>query len=263
MPATVFIIDDNEEYCALLGGALAEEPDLRYLGAAHDGLTGWDTIVRKRPDLVILDIALPGLDGLAILSRLHQLSPRPRAVVVSACAQDPLIAQASALGADYYIVKPCELSLLVQRVHQTLAPARRAVERQRFGYLRRQVEAEVTAELTALGVPPHFKGYAYLREAITLAVLRPAFLGEVTRGLYPAVGRKHHAAPATVERSIRHAIEATWDRGDLKAIHRIFAYGVDREKGRPTNSAFIARLADRVTLRLKERTPGSTGNGIA
>lgn len=187
------------------------------------------------------------------MNRLHDLSPKPKAMVVSAHGHDPLIAQASALGADYYLVKPIEMSLLMQRVHQTLAPAG-AADRRHTLLRRRRAESEVAAELAALGVPPHFKGYAHLREAVTLAVAQPAFLNQLTRTLYPAVARRHRTTPATVERSIRHAIEATWDRGNLEAIHRVFAYGVDREKGRPTNSAFIARIADRVALRLKDRT---------
>lgn len=255
MAARVFLIDDNQEFCALLGDALAVEPDLEYIGAAHDGLSGWEGIVRARPDLVILDITLPGLDGLSILNRLHDLSPKPKAMVVSAQGHDPLIAQASALGADYYVVKPIEMSLLLQRVHQTLAPARAASDLHRTLLRHRRAESEVAAELAALGVPLHLKGYAYLREAVSLAVAQPALLNELTRALYPAVARRHRTTPATVERSIRHAIEATWDRGNLEAIHRVFAYGVDREKGRPTNSAFIARIADRVAMSLKERIP--------
>ena len=245
----IVIADDNVEFCEILREAIDSEEDMTCLACVHDGEAALSAIETLRPDLVILDHVMPNLDGLGVLEALRKLERRPRVLMLTAFGQEGLIQRASNLGADYYIMKPFDIPTLFERVRQIADPASVATAFQQERR-RQQIERHVAQQLSILGVPPHFKGYTYLKDAVTLVALDPDLLGAVTTKLYPAVARMRKSSPEKVERAIRHAIESTWVRGNLDSIERLFSYSIDANKGKPTNSSFIARLADHVRMEM-------------
>jgi len=200
--------------------------------------------------VLLLDLVLPGLDGMGVLQQLGERERRPVTIVLSAFYNERMVTRAAALGAYYYIPKPCDVSALLARIRQSVgeeqlpAPfsaADRAEET--------ELESAVTEIIHEIGVPAHIKGYQYLREAIILTIRDMEVINAVTKVLYPAVARKFGTTPSRVERAIRHAIEVAWDRGDIETLQRIFGYTVSNIKGKPTNSECIAMIADCLSLR--------------
>lgn len=246
----VVVADEDQGFCHVVAGHIAATPRLELVAAVHDGRRALEAVAEQHPDLLVLDLFLPSLDGLEVLQALQCLEERPRVVVLTAIAPESLIARAAALGADYYIMKPFHLPTLMQRFCQ-LADGQSSPRRLHSEQRRQQIEREVTHYIALLGVPPHYKGYAYLREAVTMVVEEPGFLAMVTKALYPSVAERFSTSPHKVERAIRSAIEATWTRGNLACIHELFAHTVDVNKGKPTNSSFIARLADHVRMQMR------------
>lgn len=245
----VVAADDNRDFCEVVRAAINDQDDMECVGLAHDGESAIAAVAELRPDLLILDHVMPNLDGIGVLEALRGAPHRPRVMMLTAFGQESLIRQASDLGVDYYLMKPVDISMLVERVRQVANP-HAATNLFREGRRRQQVERQVAMQLTDLGVPPHFKGYTYLKDAVTLVALDPELLGAITTKLYPEVARLRQSTPPKVERAIRHAIESTWTRGNLESIDRLFAYTVDACKGKPTNSSFIARLADQIRMEL-------------
>ena len=192
----------------------------------------------------------PKLDGLALLRRLPETGASPRVVVVSGFWSARVVAECSELGACYFVPKPCDTAALLQNLHQIAAPAGvpsapKAVPARNEPSL----EAVVTDIIHEIGVPAHIKGYQYLREAIILTINDMDIINAVTKVLYPEVARKFNTTPSRVERAIRHAIEVAWDRGDIETLQKFFGYTVSNIKGKPTNSEFIAMIADCLSLR--------------
>lgn len=245
----IVVADDNHEFCEIIREAVETQDDLSCVACVHDGLAALEAVDAHQPDLLILDHVMPKLDGFGVLESLRDRRVRPKVLMLTAFGQESLVHKAAELGADYYIMKPFDIPTLVERVRQVAEPNRAKAHFQ-YEQRRQHVEREVARQLSTLGVPPHFKGYAYLKDAITLVVLDPELLTAVTKELYPLVARMRKTSAHKVERAIRHAIESTWNRGNLKVIDELFAYTVDADKGKPTNSSFIARLADHIRLDL-------------
>ena len=257
------IIDDNKEFCTILEDYLSEQEDFIVSGICHDGASGLAMIQKNRPDLVVLDMIMPRLDGLGVLEKLSSISisPKPVIVIVSAVGMDKITQSAIALGADYYVVKPFNMSEFVKRARQlfgdrptgTSAEASFISERAAAhaspspGPL--DLEAEITEILLEIGIPAHIKGYVFIREAINMVIHDTSFLGSITKRLYPDLALKYKTTPPRVERSIRHAIEVAWSRGRKDALSKLFIHPVNSSKDKPTNSEFIALVAD--NLRLK------------
>ena len=220
-------------------------------------------LAQDPPDLVTVDLALPGLAGPEDAGRLVRwyrrlavdrgLGPR-RVVIISPTGDDGLVHDAWRWGADYFVVRPFDVDTLARRLQQLLTGERPAVGSHR-ARRRREVELRVVRYLEALGMPPHYKGRAYLKDAIAMVVARRDLLERVTKELYPALAVLHRTSPAKVERAMRHAIEATVQRGNLQLIERLFASLMDEQRTRPTNSSFIARLADQVRLEMEMGPP--------
>jgi len=245
----ILVADDNKEFCELVSQMIDAQEDMTCVGCVHDGYAAVESVAKLAPDLVILDHVMPVLDGLGVLESLRKLPSRPRVIMLTAFGQEHLIQRAAELGVDYYLMKPFDFPTLIERIRQVLSPKRAAMTFQNE-QRRHDIERQVAQLLSALGVPPHFKGYTYLRDAITSVVLQPELLGAVTTELYPQVARQRNTTSSKVERAIRHAIESTWVRGNLQFIDELFAHTVDADKGKPTNSSFIARLADHIRLEL-------------
>ena len=262
---SVLIADDNKEFCSILNDYLLNQKDIVVTGIAKDGREALELIQQKKPDLVVLDIIMPHLDGLGVLEKLNgmDLDKMPRVIVLSAVGQDKITQQAITLGADYYVVKPFDMDIFTKRIRemfntQDVETKRRSVstqvvEREAAATSRGPIdlETEITSIIHEIGVPAHIKGYMYLWEAITMVVNDMELLSAVTKELYPSIAKKYNTTASRVERAIRHAIEVAWGRGQVDAINKLFGYTVHNEKGKPTNSEFIAIIADKLRLKNK------------
>ena len=262
---SVLIADDNKEFCSILNDYLLNQKDIVVTGIAKDGREALELIQQKLPDLVVLDIIMPHLDGLEVLEKIStmNLSKVPRIIVLSAVGQDKITQQAITLGADYYVVKPFDMDVFTKRIRemfnvQEIKPKRVAqvnpiFEREASSTSAEPIdlESEITNIIHEIGVPAHIKGYMYLREAITMVVNDMELLSAVTKELYPSIAKKYNTTASRVERAIRHAIEVAWGRGQVEAINKLFGYTVHNEKGKPTNSEFIAIIADKLRLKNK------------
>lgn len=248
----VLIADDNREFCELLRQFLQEQPDFEVVGAVHNGLQVLDSLGKTQPDVLILDIIMPHLDGIGVLERISEmgLSPRPKIVILTAFGHEHITQRTVDLGADYYILKPFSLEVLTNRVRQMVSATRPQPMPVQSA---RSLDIEVTNIIHEVGIPAHIKGYHYLREAILMVVERVDLLGAVTKELYPNIAIKYKTTASRVERAIRHAIEVAWHRGNYEAITKLFGYTVSGDRGKPTNSEFIAMVADRLRMQGERR----------
>jgi two-component system response regulator (stage 0 sporulation protein A) len=262
---TVLIADDNKEFCNILNDYLLNQRDIIVTGIAKDGVEALKLIQEKKPDLVVLDIIMPHLDGLGVLERLNSMNidPMPRIIVLSAVGQDKITQRAITLGADYYVVKPFDMDVFTKRIRQMFNNTISSDETKRTIALAEttemkinkkepvDLEAEITNIIHEIGVPAHIKGYMYLREAITMVVNDMELLSAVTKELYPSIAKRFNTTASRVERAIRHAIEVAWGRGQVETINKLFGYTIHNDKGKPTNSEFIAMVADKLRLKNK------------
>ncbi len=247
----VLVADDNAEFCELLEKFIEAQSDMKLVGTAHDGVEVVKLVKEQEPDALLLDIIMPRLDGLGVLERLNQMPPdsRPRVIMLTAFGQEKMTQQTLALGADYFVLKPFDLEVLGKRIRQVVRsdaarPAAVPTES-------KSLESEVTKLIHGIGIPAHIKGYHYLRSAILKVVERVELLGAVTKELYPEVADEFDTTASRVERAIRHAIEVAWNRGNVELIHELFGHTVSSERGKPTNSEFIAMLADKLRMESK------------
>ena len=260
---TVLIADDNKDFCDIINQYLNKQDDMDVVGVANDGMEALDLFYKTQPDVIILDIIMPHLDGLGVLERLNDgnLAKFPKVIILSAVGQDKITQRAIALGADYYIVKPFDLEVFVQRIRElTMAEDMDAVQFPAVSVSpestvpnagrERSLEVEITNIIHEIGVPAHIKGYQYLREAITMVVNDIDLLGSITKKLYPGIAQKFNTTPSRVERAIRHAIEVAWSRGRVDTINKLFGYTVQDDKGKPTNGEFIAMVADKLRMQI-------------
>jgi len=252
----ILLADDNKEYCDVVASYLEKQDDIEIVAICNDGLEALNGIQQHIPDIAIIDAIMPRLDGLGLLERLFgsEMEKLPICIMLSAIADDKITAKALELGASYYIAKPFDMESLLSRIRQ--------LNNEPFGAQRESIkngankhalsiEARVTNILHEIGVPAHIRGYHYMRSAIIMAVDNIDVLNYITKELYPSIAKGAGTTPSRVERAIRHAIEVAWSRGRVDAIDSIFGYTVSNNKGKPTNSEFIALIADRLRLELK------------
>jgi len=269
----VLLADDNREFCEIISRYLEKQDDMEVVGIANDGIEVLDLLSTVKPDVIVLDIIMPHLDGLGVLERLNSmdLEQPPKVIVLSAVGQDKITQRAIALGADYYMVKPFDMEVFTKRIREvalglsvdlgapvfSISQSTQSFQPSVLPLSRRNnerpssIEADVTNIIHEIGVPAHIKGYHYLREAILLVINNMDLLGGITKELYPMIAKKFNTTPSRVERAIRHAIEVAWNRGRIETINKIFGYTVHDEKGKPTNGEFIAMIADKLRLQLK------------
>ncbi|MCL1807675.1 MAG: sporulation transcription factor Spo0A [Oscillospiraceae bacterium] len=249
----LLIADSNADFTALLAESIETGTGLEIVGFARDGVEACNMVEDLKPDVLLLEITLPRIDGIEVLKQLNRQHPlsRPRVLVLSSLATDSVSREAFSLGAQFVIAKPCEISSLIDRIHTFGGDAALRPIVPASTPLSINLENRITDIIHEIGIPAHIKGYQYVREAIIFAVHNPAAIGSVTKVLYPYVAEKFGTTASRVERAIRHAIEVAWDRGDLDTLQSIFGYTVSNIKGKPTNSEFIAMIADRLQLQLK------------
>ena len=260
----VAIVDDNEKMVSLLDAILQTDKNIEVIGRGDDGVQALDIIKNQEPDVVLLDLIMPKLDGLEVMQQVNKdmsLKKRPAFIVISAIGKENITENAFNLGAMYYIMKPFENDMILRRIHQVterqiLQPVHTQKSRQTdytTEYREKNLETDVTNIIHEIGVPAHIKGYQYLRDAILMAIEDDDIINAVTKRLYPAVAKKHGTTSSRVERAIRHAIEVAWDRGDVEVLNTYFGYTIHNGRGKPTNSEFIAMIADRLQLQRKEK----------
>ena len=265
---TVLISDDNREFATTLSNYLERDEDIQVVGMAKDGEEALEMVQALRPDVALLDVIMPHLDGLGVLERINSMDieKKPLCIMLSAVGQDKITQKAITLGAQYYVVKPFDIQVLINRIKElknyrpALSAGNFVVKEQKAQYIdipyaekksQENLEALVTNIIHEIGVPAHIKGYQYLREAIILVVNNIDIINQITKQLYPEIANKYGTTPSRVERAIRHAIEVAWGRGQQDAVESIFGYTVSAAKGKPTNSEFIAMIADKLRLEIK------------
>ena len=246
----VIIADNSEEFTGSLTAALHQTDRFRVKGTASDGERAIALVSEHKPDILVLDMMLAKKDGISVLKAISGLERKPTVLATSGFITDYVASAAANLGVRYLMLKPCDMSALVERLEEIRGgeslrtPAARHTGQQ-------SIETLVTNIIHEIGVPAHIKGYQYLREAIIIAVEDMDVINAITKILYPQVAKTFQTTPSRVERAIRHAIEVAWDRGDLDTLQRFFGYTVSNTKGKPTNSEFIALIADKLQLQLK------------
>ena len=265
---TVLIADDNQEFSQTLASYIDAQEDMEVIARAKDGTEVIDIIANTVPDVILLDVIMPHLDGLGVLENINKIkiSKKPICIMLSAVGQDKITQRAIELGAQYYVVKPFDIEVLIQRIREFkfYKPANtnnnfisRDTKPQYIeistdnSKTEENLEALVTNIIHEVGVPAHIKGYQYLREAIIMVVKDIDVINQITKSLYPQIAHKFNTTPSRVERAIRHAIEVAWGRGQQEVVENIFGYTISAAKGKPTNSEFIAMIADKLRLELK------------
>ena len=264
---SILVADDNQEFTRTLSSYINTQEDMEVIGIAKDGNEAINLIPTINPDIVLLDVIMPHLDGLGVLEKISPMNyQKPIFIMLSAVGQDKITQKAITLGAEYYVVKPFDIELLIKRIREIkfFKPEQknntfitrdskkknRDVDVSKVG-TDRNLEALVTNLIHEVGVPAHIKGYQYLREAIIMVVKDIDVINQITKSLYPQIASKYSTTPSRVERAIRHAIEVAWGRGDQAIVEKIFGYTISAAKGKPTNSEFIAMIADKLRLELR------------
>lgn len=246
----IVLADASEEFRRVLALTLVEEPGMQLVGDTGDGEEAVRLVGELQPDVLVMDVVLARMDGLEVLRAVKDMVQRPRVLVLSGFVRGNTAELAAENGADYYMMKPCKTSTVMERIRQMASQIQPEDEAQR-GAREQSLERTVTAIIHEIGVPAHIKGYQYLRDAIILSVEDHEMLSSVTKILYPAIAKKHQTTASRVERAIRHAIEVAWSRGHLETLNELFGYTVSTGRGKPTNSEFIALIADKIRLDYK------------
>jgi len=266
----ILIADDNAEFARTLKSYIEKEEDMEVIGQARDGNEAVKLIEDIQPDIALLDVIMPHLDGIGVLEKINEanLENPPFCVMISAVGQDKITKQAINLGAQYYVVKPFDIEVLIKRIEELKnyrVPERRnnfIVREEKSNYIEIQgkekiednLEALVTNIIHEIGVPAHIKGYQYLREAIMMVVEDIDMINQITKQLYPEIAHKFKTTSSIVEIAIRHAIEIAWDRGNIETLNSFFGYTVNTCKGKPTNSEFIALITDKLRLQYRNNS---------
>lgn len=244
----VLILESNEAFAAELSEYFEKE-GYTVCGASGDGAEGFSLLEKNAPCIAIVSLLLTGVDGFTVMERARKEGLKADFIVLGNFADDRIINRAIALGARYYLMKPVSAQVVEERVAEITAetqepPVREKFERRRAGSL----DERISNIFISIGIPPNIKGYSYLREGIKMAVADPHVINNVTKGLYPVIGEKYGTTASKVERAIRHAIEVAWNRGRIDAVNAIFGARVYIGTEKPTNSEFIALVADKLIL---------------
>ncbi len=252
----IMLVDDNQELVETIASYLGNFDDLTVVGTASNGVDALEKLPSVNPDIIILDSIMPKLDGFGFLETLNKTNEKkPKTIMVTASTSDETVSTAMSLGVQCFMAKPFNLDSLAQRVRSVSSPAKpnKVVdyieeEKQEDDF---DLESKITEILRDIGVPAHIRGYAFMRESIMLSVHNADVLNYITKGLYPEIAIKNNTTASRVERAIRHAIEVAWSRGSYDQKEKLFGYTIDANRGKPTNSEFIALIADKLRLEMR------------
>ncbi len=249
----VAIIEDDEGQSGSLYKFLTESGEYDVVGVAETGIAGVELIERMKPDLVLLDLILPGIDGFAVLDYIRENKLGCKIIIMSAFGSEEIIAKTIKKGASYFIVKPYEMKMMKNRIDDIFAEEKKNTPSYISEGLTRQARAgsldeKISNIFITVGIPPHIKGYGYLREGVKMAIKSPEIINSITKKLYPKIGEKYETSASKVERAIRHAIEVAWNRGRIETINTLFGVKAYLGSEKPTNGEFIALVADKMLL---------------
>lgn len=268
----VVIVDDNPMILNTLDEVISSEAGLSVIGRADNGKDAIDMIKDTQPDIVLLDLVMPQMDGITVVENIKKktsMLKNPAFIILSAVGGEQMTEEAFQAGANYFLMKPFDKDILVNKIRRIgkrpvrpvpgkvlEAPLKAATPEEaamnREEYMKEHLETDITKMLYELGIPAHIKGYQYLRDAISMVVRDREMMEAVTKILYPEIAKKNYTSSSRVERAIRHAIEVAWGRGSLEVIDELFGYTISTGKGKPTNSEFIALIADKICLDYKK-----------
>ena len=259
MAVNIVIADDHKMVREGLKCLLELDKAYNVVGEAGDGYECLNLVNKTNPDVVLLDIIMPEMDGLAVMDKIKRdktIKKSPEFIMISAIGKEGITEDAFQMGASYYIMKPFAKDVVVNRIkmikHREKRKSfqiRKAVPYESQEQLmKRNLESLVTDMIHEIGIPAHIKGYQYLRDAIIMSVNDIEMLNSITKILYPTIAKKYQTTASRVERAIRHAIEVSWSRGKMDTIDALFGYTINNGKGKPTNSEFIALIADKIRL---------------
>ncbi len=257
----LLLVDNNNDLLSQMSTFFNNKEDVEVLGKANSGIDAADKIKELLPDVVIMDIVIPGLDGIGLLKKINTLpsSKRPVVIILTGAKKENVTNLCMDLGADYFMIKPCEFETIYERMHLLCVPKIAKKSGGAFSHPSaphgdrpsdRAIEISVTNTIHSVGVPANIKGYQYLRDAIIMSIKDTELINAVTKQLYPKVATRHNTSPSRVERAIRHAIEVACIRGNEEELYKLFGYTVSNNKGKPTNSEFIAMIADKLRLEM-------------
>ena len=249
----VVLIDDNFHMCEIMSSIINKEDDLEVVGTAGDGSKGLEIIQALHPDVILLDMIMPKIDGLGVLEALNRcdLETRPSIICLSAVGQEDLIRKAIDLGARYYMVKPFDYEMILNRIRElsvSYVPSQHRTVLREAPVKQKNLEEKITNVFLIIGIPAHIKGYHFLREAIKMVVEDNDIINRITKELYPGIAKKFNTTSSKVERAIRHAIDVAWSRGKVENINQLFGYVVYDKHDKPTNGEFIALVADKLSM---------------
>lgn len=262
----VAIADDNKQIRDLLENILKKDAGLHLVGKAENGEEAYNMIMQTKPDVVLMDVIMPKLDGITVMEKVKSndnMKEKPSFIVLTAASSQIVTEDAFHLGASYFIMKPFNGDAILEKIWSVGRRKGRPAQItgtmetrlpeyvDKAAYMEQNLETDVTQILHEIGIPAHIKGYQYLRDAIIMSVQDQEMLASVTKILYPTIAKKHQTTPSRVERAIRHAIEVAWSRGKMDTINDLFGYTVSNGKGKPTNSEFVALIADKIRLDYK------------
>lgn len=234
---TAVILQNDFDNAKEIAGYLEKSGEIEILGFSNDGKLGIEMISERLPDLVITDLVLKSLDGMEVLSYLKEKNFKGKRLVLSSVSGDEPVSKACKMGADYFMIKPVSEDLLIKRVKQLL-------EKNDF---KNPIDDRLSRIFISVGIPPHIKGYAFLREGVKMVVNEPEIINNITKKLYPMISERFDTTPSKVERAIRHAIEVSWAKGRIDTINNLFGVSVFMGE-KPTNGEFIALIADKMLL---------------
>ena len=230
----VFLADPSPEYLLLLSDILNTEPDMKVVAAVSDGASALERLTAESPDVLVTELLLPHVDGLSLIRKLRELGRLPRTVVHSAFFNTHMMEEVSRLGADDYLLKPCDANLLTERVREAISPETRR--------LTQSYDKMIHSALSNFNVSAHLSGWSYAYSAIQLALQDHSLLNAITKALYPALARQYGTQSACIERSIRSAIIYGWEHGSPEQRSAYFGKIFDNYKKAPSNGRFIAQI---------------------
>lgn len=244
MNTTVVIADDNASLCASIKEFLNSKDGLQVVAVAPNGVKALSLINEYHPDILLLDIVMPELDGFGVLSALE--GKKPTVIMMSQLATDGFVQKAMQYGASYFLAKPFDYNALLKVIEDLSSPKipQRNVQTRRNNSL----DERITNLFISVGIPAHIKGYQFLREAIKMTIETPDIINSITKRLYPGIAMRYNTSASKVERAIRHAIEVAWNRGKIENINNVFGIKIYSPNEKPTNGEFIALIADKLLL---------------
>ena len=241
----IFMVDDNQEVVKAVKEYFSSHVSIKVVGEAYDGEEALEKLTKEQDsyDVIVMDLIIPKMDGLSVLEVLKKKNINKKSIVITGMNSIDIIKKCTEIGVSYYMLKPFNFEALENHIINTLKQ-----EVPEMGLSSKDLKQAITTLLHSLGIPSHIKGYMYIRDGIDLMYNKPSMIGAITKELYPEIADKYDTTTSRVERAIRHAIEVSWTRGDYELMENIFGHSVDYDRAKPTNSEFIATIADKLRL---------------